>query len=264
MLGQSPDGKAGGLPVSVKTRIGYNRNELETWLPELLAEEPAMITIHARTRKEMSDVSARWEEVKRAVEIRDALKSEMLIFGNGDVKDLEDAGAKARASGADGVMLGRAIFGRPWLFANLARAKRDYQIEHPTKPSAERDALVTEKKLKVMLEHTELFETLFNTTPAPKGHTSSRFARQWTPLFGARSRSRIGAGFNIREPQSNSEERRVVESRANIKNFSIMKKHYKAYVQGFDGAKELRMKLMGAESAEDVERLVGEVLKNPK
>ena len=45
---------AGSLPVSVKTRLGYNKDELETWLPELLAEEPAVVTIHARTRKEMS------------------------------------------------------------------------------------------------------------------------------------------------------------------------------------------------------------------
>src|SRR3989344_5827961 len=48
------------LPVSVKTRIGYNKNELDKWLPELLAEKPAAVTIHCRTRKEMSDVPARW------------------------------------------------------------------------------------------------------------------------------------------------------------------------------------------------------------
>ena len=63
-----------GLPVSVKTRIGYNKNELETWLPALLAENPAVITVHARTRKEMSKVPARWEHVARAVEIRNELQ----------------------------------------------------------------------------------------------------------------------------------------------------------------------------------------------
>src|SRR6185369_1545023 len=94
-----PDGTQ--LPVSVKTRIGYNKNELETWLPALLDVEPAVITIHARTRKEMSLVPARWEHVKRAVEIRDAWrgkdgqKSETLIFGNGDALDISDAQKKA-------------------------------------------------------------------------------------------------------------------------------------------------------------------------
>ncbi|MBI2048291.1 MAG: tRNA-dihydrouridine synthase family protein, partial [Parcubacteria group bacterium] len=62
---------AGELPVSIKTRIGYNTNEIETWLPELLKEKPVAITFHARTRKEMSKVSAHWDVVKRAIEIRD-------------------------------------------------------------------------------------------------------------------------------------------------------------------------------------------------
>jgi tRNA-dihydrouridine synthase len=137
----------GDLPVSVKTRIGYNKNELATWLPEILAEEPAVVTIHARTRKEMSDVPARWEEVKRAVEIRNSLKSKTLIFGNGDVKDLADARAKAKETGADGVMLGRAIFGNPYLFSNKKKSEEFNSPRH---------------KLEVMLEHTKLFDELFH------------------------------------------------------------------------------------------------------
>lgn len=177
------------LPVSVKTRLGFNKNELETWLPELLAEEPAVITIHARTRKEMSKVAAHWDQVKRAVEIRDELKSKTLIFGNGDVKDLEDARVKAKESGADGIMLGRAIFGNPWLFSGKI----------PT----------IKEKLEVMVEHTKLFEELLG----------------------------------------------------DIKNFAIMKKHYKAYVNGWPGAAELRGKLMESKSATEVTHIVDEYLK---
>lgn len=73
-----------GLPVSVKTRIGYNKNELDTWLPAILETKPALVTIHARTRKEMSLVPADWNQVKKAVEIRNQLSPETLIFGNGD------------------------------------------------------------------------------------------------------------------------------------------------------------------------------------
>lgn len=176
------------IPVSVKTRLGYNKDELETWLPELLAEAPAVVTLHARTRKEMSKVPARWERVARAVEIRNEQGSETLIFGNGDAKDLAHARELAAASGADGVMLGRAIFGNPWLFA-----------EHqPT----------TEEKLTVMLEHTKLFEALLG----------------------------------------------------DVKSFAIMKKHYKAYVAGFDGAHELRAKLMETANASEVEQLVARYL----
>lgn len=186
---------AGKLPVSVKTRIGYNKNQLSEWLPYLLETEPAMITLHARTRKEMSKVPARWEHVKEAVELRDKYDSSknILIFGNGDVKNLAEAEEKVRETGADGVMIGRGIFGNPWLFNRSVNAE--------TMPVKER--------LAVMIEHTYLFEKILGEH----------------------------------------------------KNFDIMKKHYKAYVNGFDGAKELRVKLMeGAKTAADVERIVSDFL----
>jgi nifR3 family TIM-barrel protein len=179
---------SGGLPVSVKTRLGFNKDELEEWLPELLKAEPAHITIHARTKKEMSKVPAKWERVRRAVEIRNELGSKTLIFGNGDAKDLADARNKIEETGADGVMLGRAIFGNPWLFAERV----------PT----------LEEKLRVMVEHTKLFEELLGDT----------------------------------------------------KNFNIMKKHYKAYVNGFDGAVDLRIKLMEAQNAEEVAGIINSFL----
>lgn len=135
---------AGPLPVSVKTRVGYNKDELETWLPEILAENPAVVTVHARTRKDMSKVPARWERVARAVLIRNELGSDTLIFGNGDALSLEDAKQKAELSGADGVMLGRAIFGNPYLF-------------HPEKDIS---TVSLDERLRVMFEHTKLFEDL--------------------------------------------------------------------------------------------------------
>ena len=70
---------AGTLPVTVKTRIGYNKNELEAWLPALLSENPAVITVHARTRKEMSKVPARWEHVRDAVAIRNSIDRKSVV-----------------------------------------------------------------------------------------------------------------------------------------------------------------------------------------
>lgn len=135
----------GGIPVSVKTRLGYNRDQLEEWLPALLAERPAAITLHARTRKEMSKVPARWKRIARAVELRNEIlgpdKLATRIIGNGDALSLADARNKALATGADGVMLGRAIFGNPWLF-------------HPTKLVEE---IPLEERLRVMVEHSKLF-----------------------------------------------------------------------------------------------------------
>ena len=126
------------LPISVKTRLGYNKDIVDEWLPVLLDAGLAAVAIHARTRKEMSKVPAHWDRIKRAVEIRDEYKSKTLIIGNGDVKDLDDARQKAEESGADGVMLGRAIFGTPWLFSPV-------------------QGLPLKKRLQVAVEHTKLF-----------------------------------------------------------------------------------------------------------
>ncbi|MEK7089593.1 MAG: tRNA-dihydrouridine synthase, partial [Patescibacteria group bacterium] len=139
---------AGDMPVSVKTRIGYNTNILESWLPILLEAEPAAITIHARTRKEMSKVNANWDTIGEAVSIArkyDSSPSRTLILGNGDVQDIKDAEEKVKKYGVDGVMLGRAIFGNPWLFSRKYEGK-----EIPIK-----------ERLVVMVEHTKLFEKMY-------------------------------------------------------------------------------------------------------
>ncbi|MCX6779960.1 MAG: tRNA-dihydrouridine synthase family protein [Candidatus Magasanikbacteria bacterium] len=184
------------LPVSVKTRIGYNKNMLAEWLPALLSTNLAAITVHARTRKEMSLVPARWEHVKEAVQIRDAIQTgedKTLILGNGDVKNLTEAYQRVEETGCDGVMIGRGIFGNPWLF------NKDMIGQE----------IPTPQKLKVMVEHTKLFEELLGEH----------------------------------------------------KGFELMKKHYKAYVNGFDNAKELRIELMEkAENATVVENIINDFL----
>src|SRR3989344_5873938 len=90
---------APGLPISIKTRIGYNKNEIDTWIRELLSEDIAALTVHLRTRKEMSNVPAHWELMQNVVRIRDEMSlhrrpageaGKTLIFGNGDVMSLED------------------------------------------------------------------------------------------------------------------------------------------------------------------------------
>jgi nifR3 family TIM-barrel protein len=150
------------LPISVKTRLGYSGNEISEWLPVLLEAAPRVITIHARTRREMSKVPAHWDALKQAVGIRNGLKSETLIIGNGDVSDLEDARKKAGESGCDGVMLGRAVFGNPWLFAGkeFFRAKavgRADKLQKQHTPTVQ-------EKLAVLIEHASLFEKIFKGT----------------------------------------------------------------------------------------------------
>ena len=188
--------KKSGMPVSVKTRIGYNKDELESWLPELLAEEPAAITIHARTRKEMSDVPARWDSVARAVEIRDTMRSSTLIIGNGDVENIADARSKAEETKCDGVMLGRAIFGNPWLFSH----SQEYKNVSP------------KEKMRALSEHLTLFDELLSGTTG----------------------------------------------------YATMKKHFKSYISGWNGAKELRARLMETESIAQAGKILVEVVDSTK
>ena len=109
--------EASDLPVSIKTRIGYNKETLDEWLTALLEANPSAITLHLRTRKEMSLVPADWQQMKKAVELRNKINPKVLLIGNGDVRDLADARSKAAESGCDGVMFGRGMFGNPWVFA---------------------------------------------------------------------------------------------------------------------------------------------------
>src|SRR3989344_875744 len=209
---------AGDLPISIKTRTGDTKDNLKEWLPILLEQKPAAITVHARTRKEMSNVPAKWHLVKQAVAM--AKGSGTLIIGNGDVKDLAEARQKAKETGCDGVMLGRAIFGNPWLFAHLPERR----VGAGFLPSLS-------QRLNVLVEHTKLFEKLL-MQPA-KG-------------------------------RSQSEADAPLEHASGGKNFAIMKKHFKAYVSGFDGAKGLMIKLMATKNAKEVEEIIKEFLKTPK
>jgi tRNA-dihydrouridine synthase len=117
---------AGDLPVSVKTRIGYDRIVVHDWMNALLDVEPAALTLHLRTRNEMSAVPAHWtaDVVGVAVDVwskRQTAIGTRLLF-NGDVDSLATGAALTRFWRADGVMLGRALFGTPWMFADDSRA----------------------------------------------------------------------------------------------------------------------------------------------
>lgn len=114
--------KAGGLPVSVKTRIGFTQqSELDDWISHLLKQDIANLSIHLRTRKEMSKVAAHWELIPRVVELRDVLAPQTLITINGDIQDRQMGLELAEKYGVDGIMIGRGIFKNPFAFEKEAR-----------------------------------------------------------------------------------------------------------------------------------------------
>ncbi len=133
---------AGGLPISVKTRIGIKNIQTEEWANFLLGFNLDALIIHGRTVAEMSDVSAHWDEIGKVVKLRDAMKVKTLIIGNGDVKNLKDAMEKYKKYKVDGIMIGRGIFDNLWLFnKNINPANISYK-----------------EKLKLLIEHIILFD----------------------------------------------------------------------------------------------------------
>jgi len=154
---------ASSLPVSVKTRVGYTEESLDEWLTALLEEAPAAITIHLRTRKEMSLVPADWEHMKKAVEIRDRVSPGVLLIGNGDVQDLEDGRAKVTESGCDGVMLGRAMFGNPWVFNHQPpTVNLQQKLEALTELAHGFEKLTPKKNFAILKKHIKAFVTGFS------------------------------------------------------------------------------------------------------
>ncbi|WP_160033781.1 tRNA dihydrouridine synthase [Paenibacillus sp. An7] len=109
--------KAGGLPVSVKTRLGFKEvDEWREWLTHILKQDIANLSIHLRTRDEMSQVDAHWELIPEIKELRDQIAPHTLLTINGDILDRQMGLALAAKYGVDGVMIGRGIFKNPFAF----------------------------------------------------------------------------------------------------------------------------------------------------
>ena len=190
------------LPISVKTRIGFNVIEYKKWLPKILAENIAALTVHLRTKKEMSNVPAHFELAKDIVKVVRAHDKKVVLIENGDIQSLKQGRNLAKNAGFDGIMVGRGIFGNPWLFA----CPNDHSVGRDSK---RKNQPSTTEKLKVLIEHTKLYEKLL--------------------------------------PH---------------RNFANMKKHFKAYVNGFDGAKELRVELMKTNNSKEVIKIINDFNKN--
>lgn len=134
------------IPVSVKTRLGFNDIDY-TWHAFLLEKKLNMLTIHARTRKEMSKVDARWDLLPPIIDIKNTTSPDTLIVGNGDVKNRYDGIEKAKLSGVDGVMIGRGVFQDPYCFA-------ENSIWSDMDPK---------EKVQLYIKHIELFQGTYPT-----------------------------------------------------------------------------------------------------
>lgn len=172
------------LPVSVKTRLGYSAFD-PSWHELLLKQKLNALSIHGRTKSQMSKVSADWSKIGEIRELRDRLSPATQIIGNGDVITRLQGLKLAKQHKLDGIMIGRGVFDDPFVFADSS-------------PWA---GYSREQKVDLFRRHVELF------------------AKTWQ-----------------------NDERKLV----------VLNKFCKIYVQGFDGAKELREKLMAANSTDEL------------
>ena len=178
-------GKRVKLPVSVKTRIGYDKPVTEEWIGQILEADVDAVSVHGRTLKQMYTGEPDWDEIAKAALI--CRKAGVMIIGNGDVKSMKDASVKIEEYGVDGVMAGRAVMGNPWFFGG-------------NEPEVE-------DRIGAAKDHLKYFEKFLGKHLA----------------------------------------------------YHTMKKHLGWYLKGFDGARELRMKLMQTESVVEAIELISSI-----
>lgn len=142
------------IPLSVKTRIGYDQVVVDHWIANLLEERPAAISVHGRTLKQGYKGDADWDAIARAVEI--AKPTPTLILGNGDLRDMGDIYRRVRQCGVDGVLLGRAAEGNPWIFKAKEQVK---QALRDSLPPVTSQPIGLAERFSVIVEHAHHFET---------------------------------------------------------------------------------------------------------
>ena len=143
------------IPVSVKTRLGYDSVVIEDWVALLLEERPAAISIHGRTLAQMYRGRADWEAIGRAAKL--ARETSTLVIGNGDVESMADLVGKVRSTHVHGALIGRGALGNPWIF--LAKAWARAQVNESPIPEP-LSAVPLEERFQVALEHARYFESL--------------------------------------------------------------------------------------------------------
>lgn len=183
--------KAGGIPVSVKTRLGdYKIEEWRDWLGFLLKQDIANLTVHLRTRKEMSKVPAHYELIPEIKKLRDEIAPNTLLTINGDVPDKKTGIELALKYGIDGIMIGRGVFHNPFAFEEEQKDHTKYEL------------------INMLETHLDIFDKYSNTEI--------------------------------------------------IRKFNPLKHFFKVYIRNFEGASELREKLMQTKNTAEVREILNQ------
>ncbi|MDK2741555.1 MAG: tRNA-dihydrouridine synthase [Nitrospira sp. BO4] len=148
------------LPLSVKTRLGYDSVTVETWLEQLLMEQPVVISLHGRTLTQMYRGAADWSAIARAAALAKATRT--LLLGNGDVQSPEDAVSRVRETGVDGVLVGRAVLGAPWFFRSKEQVRQRICESNGAPGASEPGPAVSqEERFAILVDHAHQFQALY-------------------------------------------------------------------------------------------------------
>ena len=158
-------GLAGRLPISVKTRVGYNEVDM-TWIELLLQQKLNMLSVHGRTKKQMSKVPADWNLIGQAAKLRDVISPDTLIVGNGDVLSHQQGLELAKKHNLDGIMIGRGVFHDPYVF-------------HENSPWA---SVSREDRINMYRQHVTLFANTWQDKERPI-HTLNKFCKVYISEF---------------------------------------------------------------------------------
>jgi len=193
------EGIGSKIPVSVKTRMGVEKIVTEEWIAYLCKFNLAAITLHGRTLKQMYQGESDWEEIGKAGKIVKELLGGTIFLGNGDVNSVDNAQFKIDKYGTDGVLIGRAAMGAPWVF-NGKLTMENGQLDSD---NSQLSIVNYQLRMQIAIEHVRKFEEFF-----PR------------------------------------------------EAFLPMRKHLAWYAKGFEGASELRQKLVLTNSAAEVEKIL--------
>src|SRR3972149_7243203 len=143
------------LPISIKTRIGYDRIVVKEWIETLLEKSPAAITLHGRTLQQGYKGNADWEAIAQAAEI--VKGSGTLMLGNGDLRDMPEVYRRIRETQVDGVLIGRAAAGKPRVFCDKEQVK---QALRGIGKVTQQTAVSLAERFNVILEHSRHYENV--------------------------------------------------------------------------------------------------------
>ena len=208
---------ATSLPLSVKTRLGYTYpEEHEKWLELLLEQNLAALTVHLRTRKEMSKVPAHYELIPNILRLRAQIAPETKIIVNGDIRDKQHAEELwQQHPEIDGFMIGRGVFANPYCFTT----------HHPEKSEL----------LDLLNYHLDLFDQNI-TEINPETVIATKIPKT------AKLATATKAPGNNSEPAPHS--------------FEPLKKFFKIYLNNFPGAKDLRTQLMECKTTSEARQIL--------